>query len=223
MVPGFSVKALDALLPTLDETETGWGWGLDSLWPKLLGYEGVGIIDGTPVLHTRPVGRMRDADLAARVHAESDRILADHDCRQEHCTFGTFDADLRPRALPPERLLRELVRGWDYLIERDPRVLAWIMAYQQPHFEWPAYPVAGTPDQLPAPRPADAAAPLAHQAPGAVRRHVGQRPQLVTTARTHDPARERAGGLRARLRDRTATRFERDGTDEDATPGERDA
>jgi hypothetical protein len=145
MVPGFSRTALEALLPTLDLTTTGWGWGLDSLWPKRLGYENVGIIDGTPVIHTRPVGQMRDQELAMRVHAESDEILASNDCRQMHSIFGAFGADGRSLDLSPERLLSEAVKGWQYLIDRDPRVLAWIMQYQQPHFAWPEYPIEGTP------------------------------------------------------------------------------
>ncbi len=145
MVPGFSRRALERLLPTLELSATGWGWGLDSVWPKLLDYRNVGVIDGTPVVHTRPVGQMRDAELAARVHAESHACLAAYDCRQTHSTFGAFGPDLERLDLTPERLLADLVRGWQYLIDRDPRVLAWIMAYQLPHFEWPEYPVAGTP------------------------------------------------------------------------------
>jgi hypothetical protein len=145
MIPGFSTPTLQTLLPTLDLSQTGWGWGLDSLWPKLLGYENVGIIDATPVIHTRPVGQMRDLDLARRVHAESDTIFAAHDCHQKHSTFGAFGPDLRPLDLTPERLLVDVVKGWGYLIERDPRVLAWIMKYQRPHFAWPEYPIHGTP------------------------------------------------------------------------------
>jgi hypothetical protein len=145
MVPGFSRAALERLLPTLDLSDTGWGWGLDSLWPKLLDYANVGIIDGTPVVHTRPVGEMRDADLRARVMAESDRILAEGDCRQMHVTFGAFDANLKRVEMSAEQLLARLVEGWRYLIERDPRVLWWIADYQRPHFAWPEYPIAGTP------------------------------------------------------------------------------
>lgn len=145
MVPGFSRAALETLLPTLDLSDTGWGWGLDSLWPKLLDYANVGIIDGTPVVHTRPVGEMRDADLRARVMAESDRILDEGDCRQMHVTFGAFDSNLERVEMPPEQLLAGLVEGWRYLIERDPRVLWWIADYQRPHFTWPEYPIAGTP------------------------------------------------------------------------------
>ena len=145
MMPGYSRAALERLLPTLDLTETGWGWGLDSLWPKLLGYENLGIVDGTVVIHTRPVGEMRDAELARRVHAESDAILSGNDCRQVHSTFEAFGPDLAPLELTPELLLRELVRGWEYLIDRDPRVLSWIAEYQKPHFRWEDYPIAGTP------------------------------------------------------------------------------
>jgi hypothetical protein len=145
MVPGFSRAALEKLAPTLDLSDTGWGWGLDSLWPKLLDYKNVAIIDGTPVVHTRPVGEMRDAELRARVMAESDRILATGDCRQMHTTFGAFDSNLERMDGGPEQLLADLVDGWRYLIERDPRVLWWIVEYQRPWFEWPEYPIAGTP------------------------------------------------------------------------------
>jgi hypothetical protein len=145
MIPGFSRSALERLLPTLDESETGWGWGLDSVWPKLLGYEDVGIIDGTPVLHTRPVGQMRDADLGRRVLAESDGLLERYDCHQVHTTFGAFGADLAPLELTAEERLAHLVRGWEHLIARDPRVLAWIAEFQRPESGWPAYPIAGTP------------------------------------------------------------------------------
>ncbi len=145
MVPGFSRATLERLLPTLDETDTGWGWGLDSVWPKLLGYEGVGIIDGTPVIHTRPVGAVRDAELRRRVHEESDRLLERYDCRQEHVTLAAFGPDLARLDLSPERLLVEIVEGTKYLVERDPRLLAWITEFQRPPSGWPDYPTAGTP------------------------------------------------------------------------------
>jgi len=145
MIPAFSRPALEKVLHTLSETETGWGWGLDSVWPKLLDYRNVSIIDGITVTHTRPVGEMRDEELRRRVHAESDALLKRYDCHQVHATFGAFDEELRRVELPPEGLLAELVKGAQPLIDRDPRVVAWIMEFQRPHFEWPEYPVAGTP------------------------------------------------------------------------------
>jgi hypothetical protein len=155
MVPGFSRPALEELLWTLDLTATGWGWGLDSLWPKLLGYRNVGILDATPVLHTRPVGQVRDVALQRRVLGESDRILSKYACRQIHTTFAELGGPLALENDAP-RLLAELVTGWQYLIDRDPRVLAWIAECQRPQPGWPAYPIAGTPEVRPVPLPARA-------------------------------------------------------------------
>jgi hypothetical protein len=145
MMPAFSVPALAELLWTLDLTETGWGWGLDSLWPKQLDYQNVGILDGLPVLHTRPVGQMRDLDLAKRVHAESDRILGEYDCRQVHTTFSAFGPDLSDLKLTPEQLLADLARGWQHLIDADARILTWLAAYQREQLPPLPYPAEGTP------------------------------------------------------------------------------
>jgi hypothetical protein len=145
MAPCFSVPALATLLPTLELTPSGWGWGLDSLWPKLLDYRNTGIIDATPVLHTRPVGAFRDEALARRVHAESDRIMADHDCAQVHTTFGAIGADLVDRDLPAEALTALLADGWRYLWQSEPAVLPWLVRAQAPGAGWSAYPIAGRP------------------------------------------------------------------------------
>jgi hypothetical protein len=149
MVPGLRTAALEEVRPTLDLSETGWGWGLDSVWPKILGYENVGVIDGTAVTHTRPVGRMRDQELGRRVLEESDRLLAHYGCSQRHTVFAMFGADLQPLALGPEELLAELVRGWEYLIERDPRILSWIVDFHRASFPGLPYPVEGTPESGP--------------------------------------------------------------------------
>lgn len=145
MAPCFTREALDRLLPTLDLTATGWGWGLDSLWPKLLGYMNLGVIDATPVLHTRPVGNFRDAELAWRVREESDRIMADYDCGQRHTTFGAIGADLKAMALSPAALTVLLADGWHYLLAQRPEILPWLVAAQQPDEGWDAYPIAGAP------------------------------------------------------------------------------
>jgi hypothetical protein len=145
MVPGFSRAAMERLLPTLDLSTTGWGWGLDSLWPKLLEYRNLGIIDATPVLHTRAVGAFRDAELGRRVLEESDRILSEYQCSQRMVTFAGIGADGRDMPLDADGLLTELVEGWHYLMRDNPRVLRWIIEQQRPHFTWPDYPVEGTP------------------------------------------------------------------------------
>jgi hypothetical protein len=145
MVPGFSRPVLEQLLATLDLSTTGWGWGLDPLWAKRLDYQGLGIIDGVPVLHTRPVGQFRDAELGRQVNAESDSILAANECSLQMVTFSGIGPDLSDMTLSPDELLVKLVQGWDYLFERDPKVLRWIAAHQAPYFGWQNYPDCGSP------------------------------------------------------------------------------
>jgi hypothetical protein len=150
MVPGFSRPVLEQLLHTLDVSTTGWGWGLDPLWAKLLDHKDLGILDAVPVLHTRPVGTLRDADLHRRLSEENDRILAEHQCPSQLVTFAGIGPDLKDMALEPDELLAKLVQGWDYLFARDPRVLRWVVEHQAPFSDWPAYPVLGAPASPPA-------------------------------------------------------------------------
>jgi hypothetical protein len=145
MIPGFSRSALEQLLHTFDLSETGWGWGLDPLWAKLLDYEDLGILDGVPVVHTRPVGKLRDADLHRRLSAENDRILAAHECDSQMVTFAGIDAELKDLALDPDELLVKLVQGWDYLFNGQPEVLRWICEHQASYFTPPSYPVLAAP------------------------------------------------------------------------------
>jgi hypothetical protein len=149
MVPGFSRPVLERLLDTLDVSTTGWGWGLDPLWAKLLDHEDLGILDAVPVLHTRPVGKLRDADLHRRLSEENDHILATHDCAAQMATFAGIGPDLQDMGLSPDELLAKLVQGWDYLVARDPRVLRWIVEHQAPYFSWPPYPLLGAPASPP--------------------------------------------------------------------------
>jgi hypothetical protein len=147
MAPCFTRRALETLLPTLELTTTGWGWGLDSLWPKLLGYRGVGVIDAAPVLHTRPVGAFRDVALSRAVQSESDVIMERYDCSQVHTTFAAIDEDLQDLPLTAEALTVRLADGWRYLFDRSPGVLPWLLDAQKPAAGWPPYPIAGSPSQ----------------------------------------------------------------------------
>jgi hypothetical protein len=145
MVPCFRRETLERLLPTLELSTTGWGWGLDSVWPKLLGYEGLGILDGVSVLHTRPVGSFRDQELGRRVMEESDRLLQRYGCRQEMTTFAGIDEALVDVPLSPDQLLVRLIEGWHYLLDRDPAILRWTVEHQRGSFEWKQYGTEGAP------------------------------------------------------------------------------
>jgi hypothetical protein len=145
MAPCFTASTLETLLPTLELSSTGWGWGLDSLWPKLLNYQNVGVLDSTPVVHTRPVGMFRDADLGRRVLQESDFIMDKYVCGQVHTTFEAIGPDLKTLDLSPDALTVLLAEGWNYLLDSNPAILPWLVQAQQPQGGWNHYPVAGSP------------------------------------------------------------------------------
>jgi hypothetical protein len=54
MAPIFSRATLKELQHTFSQSTSGWG--LDFLWPVLLKYQGMAIMDATPMIHTRPLG-----------------------------------------------------------------------------------------------------------------------------------------------------------------------
>lgn len=54
MAPCFSREAFLQCWQTFSENKSGWG--LDALWPNLLKNKNIGVIDITPIFHTRPVG-----------------------------------------------------------------------------------------------------------------------------------------------------------------------
>jgi hypothetical protein len=64
MCPVFSRRALEICVGSMRDTESGYG--LDHLWPALLGQPRtrMGIIDRVPVAHTRPVGASYDVQRA---------------------------------------------------------------------------------------------------------------------------------------------------------------
>lgn len=54
MMPCFRSDVLWQLLPTFLADPTGMGWGIDYVWPKLLDYRDIYVVDATPVTHWRP-------------------------------------------------------------------------------------------------------------------------------------------------------------------------
>jgi F5/8 type C domain len=65
MNPCIRRDVLEQLLPTMQLSRAGTGFGLDFLWSAMMNYEDIWIVDQTPVHHTRPVGSARDGALAA--------------------------------------------------------------------------------------------------------------------------------------------------------------
>jgi hypothetical protein len=76
MCPAFSLRALRLCLPTFRDSISGFG--LDHLWPSLLGgpRARMAIIDATGVIHTRPIGR--NYDVRSAIAAEATLLKAYH-------------------------------------------------------------------------------------------------------------------------------------------------
>lgn len=64
MNPCIRRDVLEQFLPTMRLSRAGTGYGLDAIWPAMLNYQNIWIIDQTPVHHTRPVGGLTQGDVA---------------------------------------------------------------------------------------------------------------------------------------------------------------
>ncbi len=91
MMPCFRADVLSELLPTLDNTTTGWGWGLDVVWAKLLSYRDLFIIDETPVTHTRPVQGAYSAEQVREANDEMRRITGRYNAQWVMKTLSGID------------------------------------------------------------------------------------------------------------------------------------
>lgn len=130
MLPTFRSEVLADLLWTLGRSKTGWGFGLDGLWPHLLGYQDIYVIDAHPVFHTRPVGKFRSSELAAAVQAEMAEMFKEHGCRFRFKTLRGRLTDGGELTHEDPRMLYTLVRGYDWLFQRDPEMLLHVVAHQ---------------------------------------------------------------------------------------------
>lgn len=114
MAPIFEREALRTCLPSFSRSRSGWG--LDWVWPRLLGAErrqSIAILDATPVWHTRPLGgelyrNHPDMD----PHRDVERLILEYDLTPEELssqyTWDACCARVRPGWL--ERIVQELRR-----------------------------------------------------------------------------------------------------------------
>ena len=96
MAACFSRKAFRLCAPYLGATKSSWGpnW----LFPKLLGYpkRGIGIVDETPVVHTRPLAKgpniAKAKQLGISPAQERDDFVKLHQLEKRLETWGAIDA-----------------------------------------------------------------------------------------------------------------------------------
>lgn len=95
MAPCFSRKALQLCAPYLGATRSSWG--INWIFPKLLGYpkRGIAIVDETPVIHTRQSGRGPNIALANKSGStprqEMDEFLKAHQLEKRVEIWGGID------------------------------------------------------------------------------------------------------------------------------------
>lgn len=108
MAPIFSREALAVCAPTFGESPSGWG--LDWVWPTLLrraSLGSIGVIDATPVRHTRPLGgelyrNHRELD----PRADADRLLRRYGLQEVRAVAKySIAAQVQARPLPLHRRL----------------------------------------------------------------------------------------------------------------------
>lgn len=124
MAPCMRSDILERLLPTLADSQTGFGWGLPIIWPKLLGFESVYMFDDVAMRHVRPIGAMRSAEQKRAAQAERWRLLDKYQTEVSARTLHAYDAEARRLPIGEGRFQLEYIEGYSYLIERDPTVLA---------------------------------------------------------------------------------------------------
>ena len=94
MAPCFSRRLLERVLPTFNESISGWG--LDYVWPRYLDspYTQCAILDGIQVTHTRPVGGPNyrfNRDAGVNPMEEMHRLLRKHGVPYMQLSFGAID------------------------------------------------------------------------------------------------------------------------------------
>ena len=130
MMPCFRAEVLAQLLPTLELTKTGWGWGVDVVWATQLGFKDLFVIDDTPVLHTRPVYSSYNPELRDRVNAELRAILQEHRLVWAMKTLSGFLPDGTEIIQADKQFLYRLFRGYDYVFRQHPGRFAEVIQWQ---------------------------------------------------------------------------------------------
>jgi hypothetical protein len=120
MMPCFRADVLSDLLPTLDATASGWGWGLDVIWAHLLSYRDIFIIDETPVIHTRPVQGAYSQEQVRQANEEMLAVLRRYAAQWVMKTLSGFDAAGIEVLDSDATFLYRLYRGYARLLDRHP-------------------------------------------------------------------------------------------------------
>ncbi len=130
MMPCFKREILQRMLPVIGESKTGFGWGLDYVWPHLLKCEGLLVFDAITVRHTRPVGINQTPDVAGPGMAEMHEIVARTGAVPCWKTLGGYDAEGAYRAAEDAGFNSDYLAGYAYLNAGRPELAGFLAAQQ---------------------------------------------------------------------------------------------
>ena len=128
MMPCFRRDVLERMLPLLGEGAINDGWGLDFIWPKLLGYKDVYIFDCVTVKHTRASTRTQAQ--AKPLMEAMHRLMAKYETQPVMKTISCYKADGLVRYETPDIFLIDYFHGYEYLYETKPGMFSVILQLQ---------------------------------------------------------------------------------------------
>ena len=140
MAPCFRRDVLEQMLPTFTLSHRGAGWGIDYLWAKRLGREGLFVFDSLPVRHTRPILKARNEALHDELYRELQRFWERHDIRPVQRTARAWDAAGVLHEANHGAFLWRYVQGYAYMIEKWPWMLMVLVRAQTQELRLPRTP-----------------------------------------------------------------------------------
>jgi hypothetical protein len=130
MMPCFKRQVLEQLLPTIGESKTGFGWGLDYVWAHLLRYRGLMIFDSITVRHTRLAGVNLTNAVVIPGQAEMQEMVSRAGAEPYWKTLGGYDEDGNYRAAEDAGFAADYLAGYAYLNPGRPELAGWLAARQ---------------------------------------------------------------------------------------------
>jgi len=130
MMPCFKREILEQLLPVIGESTTGFGWGLDYVWPHLLGYRGLMIFDSITVRHTRKSGMNLTNEVYVPGQAEMQEIVNRAGATPYWKTLGGYGEDGAYRAAEDAGFVADYLAGYAYMTSVRPGLAGWLAAQQ---------------------------------------------------------------------------------------------
>jgi len=130
MMPCFKCEVMERMLPVIGDSRTGFGWGLDYVWPHLLQNRGLLVFDSITVRHTRPAGINQTPEVVVPGMAEMQGIVGRAGAVPAWKTLGGYDAAGIYRAAEDAGFTEDYLAGYAYLYPGRPELAGWLAAQQ---------------------------------------------------------------------------------------------